>query len=382
MNFDETEDQHALRLAVREVIDKEAPQERVKEWDEAAHYPEEFYGLLASLGYYGLPLPEAYGGGGQGVTGMVIVAEELARRGLEFGAGYGNTIFLAMNILRSGTEAQKQHHLPRAISGAERYSICMTEPEAGSDAASIRTSAREEDGGFVLNGQKLYITGAGLPNTILHVTARTDPEAGRHSGMTMFLVPADTPGIEVRRLRTVGRHLLGTNEVYFDNVRVERDQILGSLNQGWDVLHSNLELERALTCAGFIGALSTVFEMTKKYVNERKQFGRPIGAFQAVAHPIADMYCDLEAARLLTYKAASLLDAGKSAFTEVTAAKLFGSEALQRATNTGMQLMGGAGFMLEYDMQRYWREARVATVTAGSSQIQRTVLARAVGVAK
>jgi alkylation response protein AidB-like acyl-CoA dehydrogenase len=382
MNFDETEDQHALRLAVREVIDKEAPQERVKEWDEAAHYPAEFYRLLAQLGYYGLPLPEAYGGGGQGVTGMVIVAEELARRGLELGAGYGNTIFLAMNILRSGTEAQKEHHLPRAISGAERYSICMTEPEAGSDAASIRTSAREENGGFVLNGQKLYITGAGLPGTILHVTARTDPEAGRHSGMTMFLVPADTPGIEVRRLRTVGRHMLGTNEVYFDNVRVERDQILGSLNQGWEVLHSNLELERTLTCAGFIGALSTVFEMTKAYVNDRKQFGRPIGAFQAVAHPIADMYCDLEAARLLTYKAASLLDAGKPAFTEVTAAKLFGSEALQKATNTGMQLMGGAGFMLEYDMQRYWREARVATVTAGSSQIQRTVLARAVGVAK
>ena len=382
MNFDETEDQQALRLAVREVIDKEAPQERVKEWDEAAHYPEEFYRLLASLGYYGLPLPEAYGGGGQGVTGMIIVAEELARRGLEFGTGYGNTIFLGMNILRNGTEAQKERHLPRAISGAERYSICMTEPEAGSDAASIRTSAREEDGGFVLNGQKVFITGAGLPNTLLHVTAITDPRAGRHAGMTMFLVPADTPGIEVRRLRTVGRHLLGTNEVFFDNVRVERDQILGSLNGGWDVLHSNLELERALTCAGFIGALSTVFEMTKSYVNGRKQFGRPIGAFQAVAHPIADMYCDLEAARLLTYKAASLLDAGKPSFTEVTAAKLFGSEALQRATNTGMQLMGGAGFMLEYDMQRYWREARVATVTAGSSQIQRTVLARAVGVAK
>ncbi len=382
MDFNETVDQRALRSAVRDVIDKEAPQELVKEWDERAHYPKEIYDLLAKLGYYGLPLPEEYGGGGQGVTGMVIVAEELARRGLELGAGYGNTIFLAMNILRNGTDAQKQHHLPRAIRGEERYSICMTEPGAGSDAAGIRTSAREQDGGFVINGQKLYTTGAGLPDTILHVTTKTDPDAGRHAGMTMFLVPADTPGVEVRRLRTVGRHMLGTYEVFFDNVRVEREQILGSLNQGWDVLHSNLELERALTCAGFIGALSTVFEMTKNYVNGREQFNRPIGAFQAVAHPIADMYCDLEAARLLTYKAASLLDAGESAFTEVTAAKLFGSEALQRATNTGMQLMGGAGFMMEYDMQRYWREARVATVTAGSSQIQRTVLARAVGVAK
>jgi alkylation response protein AidB-like acyl-CoA dehydrogenase len=139
---------------------------------------------------------------------------------------------------------------------------------------------------------------------------------------------------------------------------------------------------RVWSSSGFIGALSTVFDMTVSYVNARKQFNRPIGSFQAVAHPIADMYCDLEAARLLTYKAASIIDAGKPALTEVTAAKLFGSEALQRATNTGMQAMGGAGYMLEYDMQRYWREARMATVTAGSSQIMRTVLARAVGVSK
>jgi alkylation response protein AidB-like acyl-CoA dehydrogenase len=382
MDFNETEDQLALRLAVRELIDKEAPQELVKEWDEKGYYPAEFYGLMASLGYYGLPLPEEYGGDGLGVTGTVIVGEELARRGMEFGMGYSNNVFLAMNILRSGTEAQKKYHLPRAIRLEERYSICMTEPNAGSDAAGIQMTAREVDGGFVLNGQKLYITGAGLPNTVLHVTTKTDPTAARHSGMTMFLVPADTPGIEVRRLRTVGRHILGTNEVFFDNVRVEREQILGELNKGWDVLHSNLELERALTCSGFIGAMSTVFEMTKNYVNSRQQFGKPIGAFQAVSHPIADMYCDLEAARLLTYRAAALLDSGQSAFTEVTAAKLFGSEALQRATNTGMQLFGGAGWMMEYDMQRFWRDARMATVTAGSSQIQRTVLARAIGVAK
>jgi alkylation response protein AidB-like acyl-CoA dehydrogenase len=377
-----TDEQRELRAAVRDFIDKEAPQDAVKKWDEDSHYPRAFYERLASLGYYGLPFPQEYGGEDQGVTEMLVVAEELARRGLEFSAGYGITMFLALNILRNGTDAQKRHHLPRAIRGDERYSICMTEPGAGSDAAGIRTSAREQDGGWLLNGQKLYITGAGLPGTVLHVTARTDPGASRHSGMTVFLVPADAPGVEVRRLRTVGRHLLGTNEVFFDNVRVEQGQILGSLDQGWDVLHSSLELERVFTCGGFIGAMSTVFDMTVAYVNAREQFGRSIGSFQAVAHPIADMYCDLEAAKLLTYKAAAVLDSGRSAFTEVTAAKLFGSEALQRATNTGMQMMGGAGYMLEYDMQRYWREARMATVTAGTSQIQRTILARAIGVSK
>ncbi|MEU9063221.1 acyl-CoA dehydrogenase family protein [Streptomyces sp. NPDC048430] len=377
-----TDDQDALRAAVRELIDKEAPQETVKKWDEDGHYPQHFFEQLASLGYYGLPFPEEYGGDGRGVTEMLIVSEELGRRGLDFAAGYGITMYLALNILRNGTPAQKKHHLSRAIRGEERYTICMTEPGAGSDAAGIRTSAQQRDGAWVLNGQKLYITGAGLPGTILHVTARTDPEAGRHSGLSVFLVPADAPGVEVRRLKTLGRHLLGTNEVFFDDVRVGPEQMLGPVNRGWDVLHSGLEFERVFTCGGYIGALNTVFEMTRSYVNAREQFNRSIGSFQAVAHPIADMYCDLQAAKLLTYKAASIIDSGESALTEVTAAKLFGSEALQRATNTGMQLMGGAGFMLEYDMQRYWREARVATVTAGSSQIMRTILARAVGVSK
>jgi alkylation response protein AidB-like acyl-CoA dehydrogenase len=377
-----TDEQRELRSAVRNFIDKEAPQDLVKKWDEDAHYPQDFYEKLASLGYYGLPFPEEFGGDGLGVTEMLIVAEELGRRGLDLAGGYGITMFLALNILRNGTVAQKKHHLTRAIRGEERYSICMTEPGAGSDAAGIRTSAQPNGDGWVLNGQKLYITGAGLPGTVLHVTALTDPKAGRHAGMSVFLVPVDTPGIEVRRLRTVGRHILGTNEVYFDDVHVGPEQMLGPVNRGWDVLHSSLEYERVFTCGGFIGALSTVFDMTVSYVNAREQFSRSIGSFQAVSHPIADMYCDLQAAKLLTYQAAGIIDEGASAFKEVTAAKLFGSEALQRATNTGMQLLGGAGYMLEYDMQRYWREARIATVTAGSSQIMRTILARSVGVSK
>ena len=379
----DTEDQQALRSAVRALIDAQAPQNLVKEWDEQAHYPAEFFAHLADLGYLGLPFPAEYGGDDLGVTELLIVAEELGRRGIDFVSCYGLTMFLGLNILRNGTPEQKEYHLPRAIRGLERYSICMTEPDAGSDAAAIRTTGRQaDDGRWLLNGQKTYITGAGQPNTILHVTARTDPSADKHSGMTVFLVPADSKGVEIRRLRTVGRQLLGTYEVFFDGVEVSGDQVLGEVNGGWTVLHSNLELERMFNCGGYVGAAQTVLDMTIEYVNNRTQFDRPIGAFQAVSHPIADMYCDIAASRLMTYNAARLLDAGESAFTEVTAAKLFGSEAFQRATNTGMQLMGGAGFMTEYDMQRYWREARVATITAGTSQIQRSVLARRIGVAK
>lgn len=382
MDFDITDEQRALRDSVRALVNGEAPPERVREWDEAGRYPADFFKQLADLGGYGVPLPEEYGGIGSGVVEMVIIGEELGRRGLDLAGGYGITMFLALNILRCGSEEQKRRHLPRVVAGDERYAICMTEPEAGSDAAAIRTSARRDRDGWVLNGQKVFTTGAGIPGTILHVTARTDPSASRHEGMSVFLVPSDAPGVEVRRLRTVGRHILGTNEVFFTDVRVGPDQVLGPVDDGWRVLRSGLELERLFTCAGYVGSARTVLDLLISYVNERKQFGRPIGAFQAVAHPIADMYCDVEAARLLTYQAATLVDRGQPALRAVTAAKLFGSEALQRATNTGMQLMGGAGYMMEYDMQRYWREARSVTVTAGTSQVQRTLLARDLSVAR
>jgi alkylation response protein AidB-like acyl-CoA dehydrogenase len=375
------EEQHLLRDNVRGYVDKVAPLEQVRAWDEAQFYPEEFFCGLVDQGYFALPFPEEYGGIGAGATEMTIIGEELGRRGLDIAGGYGLTVFLGLNILRHGSEVQKNAHLGRMLTGEERYAICMTEPEAGSDAAAIRTTARpDKNGGFRLCGQKLFTTGAAHPNTVLHVTARTDPNAPKHRGMSIFLVPNDAPGVEIRRLRTVGRHILGTYEIFFDDVPVSADQILGPINQGWDVLRDALELERIFSCAGYIGAAQTVRDLLVAYVNERRQFGRPIGEFQAVAHPIADMHCDIEATRCLTYSAAAAIDAREPAFQQVAVAKLFGSEALQRATNTGMHLMGGYSYTKEYDMERFWREARVATITAGTSQVQRSIIAKGLGV--
>jgi alkylation response protein AidB-like acyl-CoA dehydrogenase len=378
-----TEEQAELRENVRGYLDKFAPPESVRAWDRRGEYPEAFFRGLAESGYFALPFPEEYGGVGAGATAMALIGEELGRRGLDIAAGYGITVFLALNVLRHGTEEQKQQYLKRVIAGEERFAICMTEPEAGSDAAAIRTSARPDGrGGFRLNGQKVFTTGAGHPNTVLHVTARTDPSAPKYEGMSILLVPTDAPGVQTRRLETVGRHILGTYEVFFDDVAVSAEQVLGRVGDGWGVLKSGLELERLFSSAGYLGAAQTVLDMTVDYVNGRRQFGRPIGAFQAVAHPIADMHCEIEASRLLTYRAAATLDNGEPASHQIAVAKLFVSEALQKATNTGMQLMGGYSYMTEYDMQRYWREARVATITAGTSQVQRTIIARGLGVAR
>jgi alkylation response protein AidB-like acyl-CoA dehydrogenase len=257
----------------------------------------------------------------------------------------------------------------------------MTEPEAGSDAAGIRLSAKADgEGRYILDGQKTFITGGGQPDTVMHVTAVTDPDRGRHKGMTVFLVPNDAPGVECTRLKTIGRHMLGTWEIFFDNVVVEPDQALGPIDGGWSVLESGLAAERLFGCASYVGGHKQVLDLALSYVNDRNHFGRSIGAFQGVSHPIATMYAEYEASRALLYHTADLVEAGTATLQDVSVAKLFCSEAFQRATNAGMQVMGGYGYMYEYSMQRYWREARIVTVVAGTSEIQRTIIGRGLGL--
>jgi alkylation response protein AidB-like acyl-CoA dehydrogenase len=379
-SYDGSDDQRLIRQTIRDLLDREASLERVSEWDEESSYPQDFFARLAELGFTGATFAGDEASAAEGVLQAMIVTEEIGTRGLDFAAGYSLNEFLGMNIRRHGTDEQRDRLLGAVAMGDMRFSIAMTEPAAGSDAAGIRLSAKPDGDGFRLNGQKVFITGGGLDNTLLHVTAITDPDAGRRKGMTVFLVPNDAAGVDARRLKTVGRHILGTCEVFFNDVRVERSQILGQLDDGWNVLGSGLAMERLFACAAYVGAHRQVFELMRDYVNERHQFGQSIGSFQAMSHPIADTYCDYEASRALTYRAGALVAEGKDALQALSVAKLFGSEALQRATQIGMQAMGGYGFMTEYPMQRFWREARVATVTAGTSEIQRTIISRGLGV--
>lgn len=379
MEFGFTEEQTILRKSVRDFMDKECPREYVRELDEKEEFPSGLYKKMAKLGWFGLPFPEEYGGSGCGAVDFVIVGEELCRHSYEIGAGYGIPVFNALTLLHHGSEKQKSTYIPPVTRGEIMWSIALTEPNAGSDVASLVTSAVPKGDEFVINGQKVFITGADVAN-IMTMAVRTDKDLPRHKGISMILVDPKSPGINIRVIKTLGRKIIHPTELFLDDVRVPKENLVGELNGGWEVLMSGLELERLFACAGYVGNAQTVVNDALEHAKQRVQFGRPIGTFQAIGHMLADMQTEVDAARLLTYRAAWMIDQGIPSMKEVSMAKLFGSETLVRLTNQGMQIMGGYGYSMEYDMQRYFRDARIITVSAGSSQMQRTIIAGAMGL--
>jgi len=380
MEFGFTEEQKILRESVRDFMERECPPEYVRELDEKEQYPYDLYGKMAKLGWFGLPFPEEYDGSGLGAVDFVIVGEEMSRFSYEIAAGFGISIFCGLNILENGNEEQKNFYIPKMIKNEIRLSISITEPNAGSDAASLMTSAVLDGDSWVINGQKTFQTAADAKNNIMSVYVRTDRGLPKHKGISLILVPSNNPGVEIRRIKTLGRKMLHTNEVFFEDVRVPKGNMVGELNNGWKILLSGLELERLYGCSTFIGSSQTVVDMALEHSKQRVQFGRPIGTFQAIGHMLADMQTEVDAARLLTYRAAWMYDQGMPCMKEVSMAKLFGSETYARLSNQGMQIMGGYGYSLEYDMQRHFRDSRIITVSAGSSQMQRTVISRAMGL--
>ena len=375
MQITETEDQRLLRDAIRIFVEHEAPAGKVDAWEAEKHYPSQVFSALAEQGYLALPFDESVGGSGYGAVEMAIVGEELARPGLDIAGGYGLTVFAGLNLVRHGGEDQIARHIPPMLNGSQRFALGITEPDAGSDVAGIKTRAKRSNGGYVISGQKLFTTGAGLPGTWIHVLARTGGSGRGREGLSVFLVPNDAPGLELRRLETVGRHMLGTYETFYDDVEVPESALVGEEGLGWEVVSSSLELERVFAAAQYSGAARTALALTIDYVKERQQFGRSLSAFQTVSHRLAEMLVKVEAARLLAYRAANLVDAGRAG-TEAAIAKLAASEAFVEVTELGMQLHGGYGYMKEYRIERYWREARVTTVTAGASEIQLSIIAR------
>jgi len=379
MDFGFTKEQKMLRDSIREFMAKECPREYVRELDEKGEYPFELYKKMAKLDWFGLPFPIEYGGSGLGAVEFAIMGEELCRLSYEIGAGYGITIFCGLTLLHHGTEEQKQQYIPRIIKGEMRWSIALTEPDAGSDVASLITSAVPDGDDFILNGQKIFITGADVAN-IITIAVRTDIDAKKHKGISMLLLDPKSPGVEIRKIETLGRRSNSANEIFLKDVRVPEENLIGELNGGWKVLLSGLELERLFACIGYVGNAQTVVDDALEHAKNRKQFGRPIGSFQAIGHMLADMQTEVDASRLLSYRAAWMIDQKIPCMKEVSMAKLYGSETLVRLTNQAMQIMGGYGYCMEYDMQRFFRDARIVTVSAGSSQMQRNIIARSMGL--
>jgi alkylation response protein AidB-like acyl-CoA dehydrogenase len=380
MDFSFTEEQRLLRESIRKLMDKHAPPTYVRRLDREQGYPYELYDAWAEAGLLRLPFPAEYGGLGGNVIDMVIISEELSRTSADFAMAFGGSVFCGINLVRKASEEQKRHWLPRLVSGEIRMTISMSEPDAGSDVGAVRTSAVRDGNHWVINGQKLWATGAGARNNVINVYVKTDPKAHYRQGMSLFLVDNDTPGVELRKLDMLGRRCVGTYEIFFKDVRVTPDRLVGGENKGWDCLLSGLQVERVTAAAGACGGAQAVVDLALQYAKERKQFGRPIGTNQAIAHMLADMQSEVEAARTLMWRAAWMVASGQDALREISMAKLLASETYVKVANMGMQILGGYGYNMEFDMQRYFRDSRAATVAAGTSQMQRNLIAGLMGL--
>jgi short-chain 2-methylacyl-CoA dehydrogenase len=380
MDFDLSEEQESFRRVVRDFADSEiAP--HAEEWDRTHTFPLDVVRAMGELGLFGLPFPPEYGGSGADFTTLCVAIEELARVDssiaitLEAGVGLG-----ANPIYRYGTEEQRQRWLPDLCAGRALGAFGLTEPEAGSDAGATRTRAVHDDGAgeWVIDGAKAFITNSGTPITsVITVTART----GGPGEISTLVVPAGTPGLEVEPpYRKMGWHASDTHGLRFDGCRVPQANLLGALGRGVAQFLAILDDGRTAIAALAIGLAQACLEQSVAYAKERQAFGGPIGRYQAVAFKCADMAVAVEAARVLTYKAAWLKDHGRP-FTQAAAmAKLYATEAAVTATREATQIFGGYGFMDETPVSRFYRDAKILEIGEGTSEIQRVVLARGLGL--
>jgi alkylation response protein AidB-like acyl-CoA dehydrogenase len=380
IDFAPSPEQESLREMIRALMTKWAPPDYLDRLDREVAYPYEVYRQWADTGLLALPFPEDVGGQGGSVMDFVLAAEEMGRWGYDIASAYATPIFCALNILHNGSEELRRQWLPEFMTGRRRFSVSISEPEAGSDAGALVTRARKAGSEYVISGEKIWASGAGIDDTVICLYARTEPDSQGREGITCFLVPNDTPGLEIRIVPTLGRHMFPTTQLFLNDVVVPEDQIVGTLNEGWKVLLSGLRIERLITSAMYVGNARTVVAEALDFAKQRKQFGRRIGDFQALAHMLADMHTSVEAARALMWRAAWEFDRGGDALEQITMAKLFGSEVFAEVANKGMQVLGGYGFSMEFPMQRHFRTSRAATITAGTSQMQRNIVARQLGL--
>ncbi len=380
MDFSFTEEQEMLRDSVVKLMAKHAPRESLRKWDRERKYPEELYQAWVEAGLLRLPFPEKVGGLGASALDLALVVYELSRVSTDVSMAFGGSIFCGLNVLRKGTDAQRAHWIPKLLDGEIKFCIGISEPDAGSDVGNIRTYAVKDGDRYIVNGQKLWTTGAGLEHSVICAYVKTDRAAHYRKGMTHILIDNDMPGVEMRKLDMLGRRSVGTYEVFFKDVSVPADRVIGGEGGGWDCLMGGLQYERAVSSAGNCGGAQAIVDLATNYARERIQFGQPIGSFQAIGHMLADMETELEAGKMLTWRANWLVSQGRDALREITHAKLFTSEMYARHANMGVQIMGGYGLNQEFDMERYLRDSRSTTIAAGTSQTQRNLLANLMGM--
>ena len=370
-----TDEQQQICDAVRAFA-----QERLKpfaeQWDKAHRFPREAIDEMAELGLFGMLVPEAWGGSDTGYVAYAMALEEVAA-----GDGACSTIMSVHNsvgcvpILHFGSEQQKAQFLAPLASGAMLGAFALTEPQAGSDASSLKTRARLDGEHYVLNGSKQFIT-SGQNAGVVIVFAVTDPDAGKR-GISAFIVPTDSPGHQVARVEDkLGQHASDTCQIVFDNVRVPVANRLGAEGEGYKIALANLEGGRIGIASQAVGMARAAFEVARDYANERQSFGKALVEHQAVAFRLADMATQIAVARQMVLHAAALRDAGRPALVEASMAKLFASEMAEKVCSHALQTLGGYGYLSDFPLERIYRDVRVCQIYEGTSDIQRMVIAR------
>jgi alkylation response protein AidB-like acyl-CoA dehydrogenase len=374
------EDLEFLRRSVRGLLSDRFGRDYVRTCDDEKRPPVEAFGELARLGYLGLNVPEAYGGSGCGPVFVTALLEELGYGFLDLAFWtFRNLAHGARAIGTYGTPEQGALYLPDLAQGKISVCFALTEPESGSDAAAVQTLARRADGGYVVNGHKVFCSGFRVSDYVLTVT-RTSTGPRKHNGLTLLLIPANSAGLSASPLRTLGHWPLGTSLLHFDDVLVSEANRLGAEGRAWPLLMEVLEFERLCLSAARTGAAQAAVDDALSYAKERQQFGVPIGRFQAVSHKLADMQAMVEISRMLVYRYAARLDAGEVTARDAAVLKLYVCEAYKQVADLGMQVLGGYGYSMEYDMQRHFRESRLGTIGAGTSEIQRNIIAKTMGL--
>jgi alkylation response protein AidB-like acyl-CoA dehydrogenase len=379
VDFTLSEEQRMLRDLARQVArDKVAP--RAAELDRSGEYPQDIFAAFKETGLLGVAFPEQYGGAGAGITGLCLAVEEVAK--------YCNASALILLLTRlptsailfHGTEEQKQHYCRGVAEGRLRGAFGLTEPGAGSDAANIQATARRDGDAYILNGTKTYISGATVADFFL-VAAKTDPRAGAR-GMSAFIVERDTPGFSISKpLHKMGVHGIPITELHFQDARVPASALVGPENQGFKVIMANLNALRPVVAARGLGTAEGALAYALDYAKQRETFGKPIAEHQWIQFTLAELAMGCEAGRWLTYKAAWLVDQGKHMDRDIvphlSMAKAFNTELAVRASGDAVQIMGGAGYMAEFPMERFYRDAKQLTIVEGTSQVQRLIIGKA-----
>lgn len=374
MNLHFTEEQLMMRDMVRDFAQKEiAP---FIEKMEAGEFPRPILNQMAELGLMGITVPEAYGGSGMDFTSYIIAINELSKVSAVIGVILSVHTSVGTNpILYFGTEEQKKKYVQKLAKGEYLGAFCLTEPSAGSDAASLKTRAVKKGDRYIINGSKIFITNGGEADVYI-VFAKTDPSKGSR-GITAFIVEKNTPGLIIGKdEKKMGLHGSRTVELTFENMEVPEENRLGEEGEGFKIAMANLDVGRIGIAAQALGIAEAALEAAAKYANERHQFGKPIIANQGVAFKLADMATAVEAARLLVYRAADLRSRGLSCSKEASMAKLFASQTAREVAIEAVQVFGGYGYTKDYPVERYFRDAKITEIYEGTSEIQRLVISK------